>query len=82
MVKLTSLLDFNHRFQSDEDCYQYLMDVKWEDGFICSKCESTKHWKGKQWQNLRCKKCGYEESAIAGTIFPLLKAFHICYRNA
>ena len=85
MFEIKSLLDFNHRFQSNEDCYQYLIDIKWKDGFICSKCKSTEYWKGKQWQNLRCKQCGYEESATAGTLFhkikfPLLKAFHICYR--
>ena len=85
MFDVKSLLDFNHRFQSNEDCYQYLIDIKWKDGFICSKCRSTEYWKGKQWQNLRCKQCGYEESATAGTLFhkikfPLLKAFHICYR--
>src|SRR6266487_6347916 len=85
MFKSTSLLDFNCRFKSNEDCYQYLMDIKWQEGFICSKCNGTEYWKGKEWQNLRCKQCGYEESATAGTLFhkikfPLLKAFHICYR--
>ena len=39
----------------------------------------------KQWTNLRCHDCGYEQSATAKTLFhnikfPLLKAFHICYR--
>ena len=73
MFDVKSLLDFNHRFQNNEDCYQYLIDIKWKDGFICSKCRSTEYWKGKQWQNLRCKKCGYEESATAGTLFHKIK---------
>lgn len=85
MFKGMSLLEFTRRFQNDSDCVTYLMDIKWKDEFKCRKCGSLDHWKGKQWSNVRCKQCGYEESATAGTVFhkvkfSLLKAFHICYR--
>lgn len=80
-----NLLEFTKRFQSDADCISYLMEIKWKDGMKCVKCNSEEFWKGKYSNNIRCKKCGYEESPTAGTLFhkikfPLLKAFHICYR--
>lgn len=80
-----NLLEFTKRFQTDADCISYLMKIKWNDGMKCVKCNSEEFWKGKCSNNIRCKKCGYEESPTAGTLFhkikfPLLKAFHICYR--
>lgn len=85
MFEGMNIIEFGKRFQSNADCLQYLMDIKWDAGFKCCKCGSLKHWKGKQWTNLRCHDCGYEESATSGTVFHkikfgLLKAFHICYR--
>jgi transposase-like protein len=85
MFEGMNIIDFGKRFQSNADCLQYLLDIKWANGFKCSKCSSLKCWKGKQWTNLRCQDCGYEESATAGTLFhkvkfPLLKAFYICYQ--
>lgn len=85
MFRGMTIFEFTNCFKSNEDCYHYLLDIKWKEGFECSKCKASQCWKGKQWQNLRCKECGYEESATAGTLFhkikfPLLKAFHICYR--
>ncbi len=80
-----SLLDFTKRFQSNADCIAYLIDIKWKGGITCKKCSGNQFWKGKCSNNVRCKQCGYEESPTAGTLFhkikfPLLKAFHICYR--
>ena len=80
-----NLLEFTKRFQTDTDCTSYLMEIKWNDRMKCVKCDSEEFWKGKCSNNIRCKKCGYEESPTAGTLFhkikfPLLKAFHICYR--
>ena len=80
-----NLLEFTKRFQTDADCISYLMGIKWNDGMKCVKCNGKEFWKGKCSNNIRCKKCGYEESPTAGTLFhkikfPLLKAFHICYR--
>ena len=80
-----SLIEFTKKFQRDADCITYLMDIKWKEGVKCKKCGSHEFWKGKCSNNVRCKQCGYEESPTAGTLFhkikfPLLKAFHICYR--
>lgn len=80
-----NLIEFTKQFQSNADCLSYLADIKWKDKVKCKKCSGKEFWKGKYSSNVRCKQCGYEESPTAGTLFhkikfPLLKAFHICYR--
>lgn len=61
-----------------------LSDIKWEDGFICSKCGSTNFCKGKSKFSRRCTRCKKEESVTAHTIFhrckiPLNRAMEIAY---
>jgi hypothetical protein len=71
-------------FKCDEECYKFLAEVKWEEGFVCRKCGNTNHCPGKSPYSRRCTKCKTEESAAAGTIFhnckfPVSKAFYIAY---
>ena len=85
MFKGVSLFDFIEQFQSNEDCIRYLEELKWQQGYRCSKCNHTQYVKGKKESNRRCQLCHFDESVTSGTLFhkikfPLLKAFHICYR--
>lgn len=78
-------ITFNRTFQSDDYCYGYLSDIKWEDGYICKKCGNTKYCKGVKPYSRRCIKCRYDESPTAGTMFDkckfsLLTAFHIVFK--
>lgn len=80
-------IKFNRCFQSDEDCYRYLSEVKWglEDPYRCKKCGHSKYGKGKKPYSRRCAKCNYDESPTAGTMFDKLKfsmlvAFHIVFK--
>lgn len=71
-------------FNSDEKCYEFLAELKWEKGFVCKKCANTNHCPGKTPFSRRCTKCKTEESAASGTIFhnckfPVSKAFYIAY---
>jgi hypothetical protein len=71
-------------FSNDEECFRFLAEVKWENGFVCRKCGNTNHCPGKTPYSRRCTKCKTEESAAAGTIFhnckfPVHKAFYIAY---
>jgi len=71
-------------FRSDDECFRFLAEVKWENGFVCRKCGNTNHCQGKTPHSRRCTKCKTEESAAAGTIFhnckfPVHKAFYIAY---
>lgn len=85
MFKSINAIEFNKQFASNEACYQYLIDLKWGKGFVCSRCGFTKSSKGRSYYHRRCKNCKYDESVLANTIFhgmkmPLLKAFHMIFR--
>lgn len=85
LFKEDNLLEFTERFKTEEDCRQYLIDLKWSNGFKCPKCGCKKTERSKTWYYKRCKECKYDESVTANTLFhkikfPLLKAFHILFR--
>ena len=87
MFKGVSIQQFTKFFKNEDDCKQYLFDLKWKDGYRCRNCNCTKSNKGKTRFHLRCKSCGYDESVTAHTIFhklkiPLLKAFGMGFRLA
>ena len=80
-------IEFNKYFQTDEDCYRYLSEIKWSivSPYQCKKCSHNNYGKGKKPYSRRCTKCNYDESPTAGTMFdkmkfPLLIAFHICFK--
>jgi len=71
-------------FTNDEKCFEFLAQLKWENGFTCKKCGNTNACAGKTPFSKRCTKCKTEESATNGTIFhnckfPVSKAFYIAY---
>ncbi len=75
---------FKKRFERKKSCYEFLAELKWPDGYSCSRCEFTGFIKGKQPSSRRCKKCGYDESTTSGTLFHKLKfgidkAFEMLY---
>lgn len=77
--------DFRKAFSSEEDCLNYLIKEKWGNGYKCIKCGNDQYGKGRRWCYRRCKKCGYDESVTANTMFHkcklgLLRAFEIGYR--
>lgn len=78
-------ITFNKRFKEDADCYEYLSLIKWENGFVCRKCNYDKHYKGKKPFSKRCLRCKYDESPTTNTMFEKLKfsiliAFHIAFK--
>ncbi|MGI8583391.1 MAG: IS1595 family transposase [Chitinophagaceae bacterium] len=87
MFQGVSIQQFNKFFQMEDDCKQYLFDLKWKDGYQCIKCGCKKSHKGRTRFHLRCQRCGYDESVTAHTMFhklkiPLLKAFGMSFRLA
>lgn len=78
-------IKFHQVFKTDDDCLSYLSLIKWEDGYVCKRCQNDKYCVGKKPFNRRCTRCRYDESPTAGTMFdkvkfPLLKAFHIVFK--
>ena len=82
------MLHYTHliqtQFPDEESCISYLADLKWKEGYECSKCKNKKYCKGLGKYDRQCTKCCYLESPTAGTLFhklkfSILKAFWIVY---
>jgi len=78
-------IKFNQIFKDDNDCLEYLAEVKWLNGYNCKRCNNDKFGTGKNSYNRRCTKCRYDESPTVGTMFEKLKfsiliAFHIVFK--
>jgi hypothetical protein len=76
--------EFHKIFPDELTCLRYLEQQKWQNGFICKKCENDKHLPGKGKFDRRCTRCGYSESPTAFTVFhgikfPIEKAFYILH---
>jgi hypothetical protein len=85
IFKGVNSIKFNQRFKEDNDCLEYLAEVKWLNGYKCVRCNNDKFGKGKNSHNRRCTKCRYDESPTSGTMFDKLKfsiliAFHIVFK--
>lgn len=76
--------EFLAQFRSEEDCWNYIFEIRWPNGFVCPKCSgSNKYWLTDQ-KLIHCSSCGHQASVTAGTIFhgtrkPLLLWFHIMW---
>jgi transposase-like protein len=62
------LIEFDARFATEEACRDYLMKLRWPDGFTCPKCQGHQGWTTKR-NLLVCTGCQYQASLTAGTIF-------------
>jgi transposase-like protein len=65
----TTLLEFENRFGTAEACREYLMRLRWSEGFSCPRCKSSRSWRNERRGLLECADCHYQVSPTAGTIF-------------
>jgi ribosomal protein L37AE/L43A len=75
-----SLMEFNRRYGTDEQCHAALIKMRWPDGFVCPHCGLTEHSYSAARRIFQCSGCRVQTSARAGTIFhksrtPLVKWF-------
>ncbi|MCX2574085.1 7TMR-DISM family protein [Pedobacter sandarakinus] len=76
--------EFNKIYPGKENCLQYIADLKWKEGYSCRKCQNAHFLSGQTPSSKRCTKCGYDESAIAYTLFqnsriPINKALYMFF---
>ena len=81
-----NLLEFSDRFKTDENCKEYLAEIKWNDGFKCRKCGHKKPQVRKDFSRT-CNICSLQESATFNTLFHKVKfgmhkAFFIVFKMA
>jgi transposase-like protein len=62
------LREFDLRFGNEEACRNYLIQLRWPDGFRCPRCGCPKSSPVRALL-LRCHDCRYQVSVTAGTIF-------------
>jgi transposase-like protein len=79
-----SFFEFQARFQTEDDCFQYLKKLRWPDGFICPQCGHTEAYFMKRRKVFQCKNCRHQTSVTVNTIFhrthvPLRKWFWAIY---
>lgn len=63
-----TLTEFDEWFPSEAACTEYLLRIRWSDGFRCPACDGTTGWRTTRGE-LRCSKCQRQTSPTAGTIF-------------
>jgi len=63
-----NLTEFEDRFSTEEDCRDYLYQLRWPDGFCCSRCGHDRAWPVGT-VLFQCARCSYQTSVISGTIF-------------
>lgn len=83
-MELNSIV-FYKRFQDEVTCYNYLAEIKRDEGYVCKKCGLTDYCSVRKPHSRRCIRCKYDESPTAETMFDKCKfslhlAFHIVFK--
>jgi len=63
-----TLSEFGARFSTEEACRDYLIQLRWPDGFRCPRCGHDRAWPVRRLL-LECADCHHQASITAGTIF-------------
>ena len=67
-----SVLNFIKELLNDDACKADLAQIKWKNGFVCTKCGHTKGCE-KSGYNYQCYGCQHVESTTANTLFHKVK---------
>ena len=76
-------LAFEQMFSNEAQCEDYIIKVKYENGFICPQCKHNEYWKQTR-RRLCCKSCRMKISLLKGTLFeqsnkPLVLWFRVIW---
>lgn len=63
-----TLADLEARFGSEQACWDYLLKLRWPEGFVCPRCGGRTAWTTTR-RRLVCAGCQHQASVTAGTIF-------------
>ena len=63
-----TLPDFQKRFKTEEDCEQYLFNIRWPEGYVCPRCGGLRFSIVKSRSLYRCTECRYETSLTARSV--------------
>jgi len=63
-----TLMEFESRFAGEEACIEYLIALRWPEGFLCPACQTSAAWRTARGL-FHCQECGLQTSVTAGTVF-------------
>lgn len=63
-----TMMEFEQTFNSEQACKEYLLELKWPEGFRCPRCKHQESWQTDR-ALYYCKHCDFQTSVTAGTIF-------------
>lgn len=63
-----TILELEDRFSDEDACRDYLVQLRWPEGFICPRCGEKAGWPASRGRMI-CRSCRYQASVTAGTIF-------------
>lgn len=77
-------MEFHDRFQTQEQCLDFLAQLRWPKGFICPNCEHEGGYQLSSRPLIQCAVCRHQTSITAGTLFhktriPLRTWFYLIY---
>jgi transposase-like protein len=61
-------MEFEKTFSSEENCIQYLIEVKWPNGYSCNNCFHNDYWVLSR-KRLKCKSCSSVVTITSQTFF-------------
>jgi len=66
----TNLIEFSQQFHTEQACVDFLINLRWPEGFLCSKCGAKQGHRLKTRKIIECtdKSCSYQASVTAGTV--------------
>lgn len=60
--------EFEERFQTEDDCRAYWIDVRWGGEPTCACCKSKRVWTIRNGTTFECADCGHQTSLTSGTV--------------
>ncbi len=64
-----SFFEWQNRFLTEQNCHDYLLELKWPNGFICPRCGHEHANFIRTRQIYQCGACMHQTSVKAGTLF-------------
>jgi len=63
-----NFIDFIDYFATDLDCRNYILAMRWGNGFTCSTCGHNEYWTNEKISYCICRECRHRISLLAGTV--------------
>lgn len=60
--------EFLAQFRNEDDCWNYIFDIRRPNGFVFPKCANSQYWLT-GYKLIHCSQCGTQTSVTGGTIF-------------